>query len=132
MTNKTLIFVAMLATFVTGAFAMHTYQNATQPSLTKINSRNITSQTTINQADVTARVSQYLKDFTTQHSVFIQQTQDYSRIKDNFEELYLDTYENELASQFPGEANEDIIEDAIDEALATINFSSEIFKVQNP
>lgn len=128
MTNKTLIFVALLATFVTGAFAMHTYQNATQPSLATINSR----ENTINQTDVTARVSQDLKDFTTKHSVFIQQTQDYSRIKDNFEELYLDTYENELTSQFPGEANEDIIEDAIDEALATINFSSEIFKVQNP
>ena len=49
---------------------------------------------------------------------------------DAFEDSYLDTYENELQAQFPGETHENQIEHLIDVAVTTINVHQKISDVK--
>ncbi|SCC04107.1 hypothetical protein [Weissella bombi] len=75
---------------------------------------------------VTKRVSDDLNKFIDEQKDDLIKNASTDDAVDAFEDSYLDTYENELQSQHPGEANEDQIEHLIDVAVATANVEQKI------
>lgn len=78
------------------------------------------------QAEVTKRVSNDLDKFIAEQKDGLIKTASVEDAVDAFEDSYLDTYEDELQTKYPGDANEDQIEHLVDTAVATLNIHQKI------
>jgi hypothetical protein len=78
------------------------------------------------QEEVTKRVSNDLDKFIAEQKDGLLKTVSVEDSVDAFEDSYLDTYEDELQTKYPGDANEDQIEHLLDTAVATLNIHQKI------
>ena len=82
------------------------------------------------QTAVETRLSEDVDKFIADQNDGIIQTRSKEDIRDAFEDTYVDTYQDELEAQHPGEQNEDIVEGMIDRGLLTLNFDGRIAAVK--